>query len=91
MRSFVFLIKFLLLGAFFVISYQGPDSGGLPLVEEGNIKEFGKLYADWLSGIGGNVATLTGYVADAEWLPEPVSPEDDSVEAEPDRTRRTRR
>ena len=78
MRATVFLIEFLLLAAFFVISYQGPDGGGLPLSEEGNVAEFGKLYVDWMFNIWGNLADLTGYVVDADWLPNATDITNDS-------------
>ena len=67
MRAFLFVIKFFLIGAFFIVGNYN-----LPLVEDGNLQQFGALYIDWLWDVTGNVASLTTYVVKVEWLPEVI-------------------
>jgi len=65
MRITVFFIKFLLLGAFFIISNQN-----LALIDEGNRNLFIEEYKGWIFGIADHVGSLTGYIVEVEWLPD---------------------
>jgi len=65
MRIFLFVIKFFLIGAFFIVGHYN-----LALSEEGNLKEFGTLYAGWLDSLANNVFSVSSYVVKVEWLPE---------------------
>lgn len=64
MRITVFIVKFLLLGAFFIISNHN-----LALANTDDRQEFIDVFKSWVVGVGKNVASLTGYVVDVEWLP----------------------
>jgi len=65
MRFTLFVIKFLLLSAFFIVSNQN-----LALIDEGNRQEFVDQYKNWASGVAGHVGSLTAYVVRVEWLPQ---------------------
>lgn len=65
MKIILFIIMFLCIGAFFIISQND-----LALVEEKNLEEFSSLYRGWLSKTWGNLGGLTGHVVKMEWLPQ---------------------
>jgi len=64
MRIIFFLLVFLLLGAFFIIS-----NNNLHLKDSEEFKKFGDIYYSWLSGLFDNFKSLTSYVVKSEWLP----------------------
>ena len=65
MRTVLFIIKFLLLGAFFIISNQG-----LALIDDGQRDMFVNQYQNWISQVFNQVGVLTGYVVNIKWLPD---------------------
>ena len=64
MRFFIFLIKFLLLAAFFIISNQS-----LALANADDRQTFFDEYTGWIAKVAGEVGTLTSYVVKVEWMP----------------------
>ena len=65
MRAFVFIVFFLLFGAFFIIS-----ENSIKLNNQESIKEFFDEYNEWLVKLTDNTKTVSGYVLKMEWLPE---------------------
>lgn len=65
MRILIFIIFFLLLGAFFIIS-----ENRLVLSEKDSYKTFLYLYLDWVKNIASNFKEITGEVVRLEWLPK---------------------
>ena len=65
MRAFVFIVFFLLFGAFFIIS-----ENNIKLNNQESIKEFFDEYNEWLVKLTENTKTVSGYVLKMEWLPE---------------------
>lgn len=64
MRLFLFVIVFLLLGAFFIISNNN--------FHVGNPEQFDAFmtqYYDWFFKLGKNVKTATAYVVNIDWMP----------------------
>tara|TARA_B100001971_G_scaffold109194_1_gene100256 strand:- start:335 stop:550 length:216 start_codon:yes stop_codon:yes gene_type:complete len=66
MKTLSFIILFLLIGAFFIIS-----ENKIQINNTNNIDTFLSLYANWLSTLLDNTKTVTGYVVKMGWLPEP--------------------
>ena len=64
MKTVIIIIKFLFLGALFIISNQG-----LALYDAHNMEQFLTLYYDWLNQVFSNTLQLTSYVVKFEWLP----------------------
>ena len=64
MRLLIFVMKFFLIGAFFIISTQN-----LALVHEGNLEIFVHEYGSWLVDVAQKTGGLTAYVVKVEWLP----------------------
>ena len=64
MKILVFLIIFLLVGAFFIIS-----ENHLALKNAENRKKFQDLYIVWVNKIFDNSKTTAGYVVKLDWLP----------------------
>lgn len=64
MKITIFLIKFLFLGALFIIS-----NNNLALLDSQNREQFYDMYSSWLSQIFNNALALTSYVVKFEWLP----------------------
>ena len=64
MKTFMFIIMFLLIGAFFIISNEE-----IKLDSEKNIGVFFNLYGQWIDSLVGNGRTVLGYVVKMEWLP----------------------
>jgi hypothetical protein len=64
MRLLFFVVFFLLLGAFFIISNQN-----IKINNEFDFSKFTKSYYFWVSGIFDNLAGITGDVVNSEWLP----------------------
>ena len=64
MKTFIFLVMFLLIGAFFIISNEE-----IRLNNSENVGLFFKEYAAWMDDLIGNGRGLAGYVVKMEWLP----------------------
>jgi hypothetical protein len=64
MRALIFVVKLLLLGAFFIVSNED-----LALKDPGNFEDFSGLYYDWLGDLFNGGKTVTGYVIKVDWLP----------------------
>jgi len=64
MKTFMFIILFLLIGAFFIISDQD-----IRLNNSKNVDLFFKEYAGWIDDLVGNGRVVSGYVVKLEWLP----------------------
>ena len=60
----MFIILFLLVGAFFIISNEN-----LRLNNQENVDLFLDLYTDWASSLVTNSGVVLGYVVKMEWLP----------------------
>ncbi len=70
MKTFMFIIMFLLIGAFFIISNEE-----IKLNNQKNAEQFFQLYAQWIDGLVSNGKTVLGYVVKMGWLPdEKISP-----------------
>ena len=61
----MFVILFLFIGAFFIISNQN-----IKLNTNENIGLFLKEYGKWTDSLFSNGKTVVGYVAKMEWLPD---------------------
>lgn len=64
MKTFIFIVVFLLIGAFFIISNQE-----IKLNKGENVGLFFKEYAAWFDSLIGNGKIVGGYVVKMEWLP----------------------
>lgn len=64
MKILMFLIFFLLVGAFFIISNEN-----IKLNSKENVGIFFKSYSQWIDGLADNSKGLAGYVVKMEWLP----------------------
>ena len=65
MKIVSFMLMFLLIGAFFIIS-----ENNLALKDEENREEFIELYTSWTNSIFENSKNLVGNVVKLDWLPE---------------------
>ena len=65
MRILSFIVFFLFLGAFFIISEDNID-----LKQDSGVKDFGNLYYEWIVSLFDNSKQIAGYVIKAEWLPD---------------------
>ena len=65
MKTLMFVILFLLIGAFFIISNEN-----IKLNSRENVNLFFKEYGLWFDKLIGNVKTVVGYVIRNEWLPD---------------------
>jgi hypothetical protein len=65
MKVIMFVIFFLLIGAFFIIS-----ENNLKMSQEGSFVRFVGLYFSWASQIFDNSVSLAGYVVKMSWLPD---------------------
>jgi len=68
MKVYLFILFFLLLGAFFIITEHN-----LALKNTEARVELGNTYLSWVGQVLGNSVRLTGYVAKLEWLPKNLS------------------
>lgn len=68
MKLLMFVILFLLIGAFSIVSNEN-----IRLNSNENISLFFQEYGKWVDGLLGNGKTVVGYVAKMEWLPNPSS------------------
>lgn len=64
MKTIMFIVIFLLIGAFFIISNEK-----IQMNSSENFQKFLGLYSNWLINIGVNGKYLAGYVIKMEWLP----------------------
>ena len=64
MKIVIFLVMFLLIGAFFIISNNNLHLGN---PEQRGV--FTKSYFEWFGKIFANSKTVTGYVINMNWLP----------------------
>ena len=64
MKTFLFIILFLLVGGFFIISNQE-----IALNSSENVSLFFNEYGEWIDSLFGNGRVVVGYVAKMEWLP----------------------
>lgn len=64
MKILIFVILFLLIGAFFIISNEN-----IRLNNSENVVEFLDKYGHWIDQLVDNGKTATGYVIKMEWLP----------------------
>ena len=64
MKTLMFIIIFLLIGAFFIISNQN-----IQLNSSENVGVFFKEYAEWIDDLIANGRVVSGYVVKMEWLP----------------------
>tara|TARA_Y100000310_G_scaffold288212_1_gene313656 strand:+ start:3203 stop:3424 length:222 start_codon:yes stop_codon:yes gene_type:complete len=64
MKTFLFIVLFLFIGAFFIISNQE-----IALNSSENVSLFFNEYGEWIDSLFGNGKVVVGYVAKMEWLP----------------------
>ena len=64
MKLILFILIFLLTGAFFIISNEN-----LILKNPDNVDKFFSLYAKWIDQLTDNFSGATGYLVKMEWLP----------------------
>ncbi|MEM4259406.1 MAG: hypothetical protein QXS38_01420 [Candidatus Pacearchaeota archaeon] len=64
MKIVLFVVIFLLIGAFFIVS-----NGNLHLGNPEQREEFFKNYYTWFMKIFDNSKSVTGYVVNMNWLP----------------------
>jgi len=64
MKILMFLVMFLLLGGFFIISQEG-----IAMNSVGGVDKFLDLYGVWIDGLVWNVRGVGGYVVKMGWLP----------------------
>ena len=65
MKILIFIIFFLMFGAFFIISQQN-----IQLNSVDNIGLFFEYYFSWIDSLVNNAGVVTGYVVDMDWLPD---------------------
>jgi len=65
MKIFMFIIMFLLIGAFFIISEENMHLGNSE--ERG---QFFDIYGHWFDGLIDNAGVVSGYVIKMDWLPK---------------------
>jgi len=65
MKITMFIVMFLLVGAFFIIS-----NNNLSLSQEGNMQKFLSMYKSWILSITDNLLKTTGYMIKLDWLPK---------------------
>ena len=64
MKTLLFILVFLLIGGFFIISNEN-----IKLNSSENVGLFFKEYASWIDNLVGNGGVVGGYVVKMEWLP----------------------
>lgn len=67
MKLTIFIMKFLFIGALFIVSNQN-----LHLKNPDELSQFADLFIAWLSTILSHASKITGYVANSEWLPQNI-------------------
>lgn len=64
MKIRIFLVMFFVLAALLIIS-----NNNLALYSQDNREMFSDLYVAWLDDVFSNIWTVTGNVADLDWMP----------------------
>lgn len=64
MKLLMFLIFFLLIGAFFIISNEN-----IRMNSQENVDRFFNLYGEWIDSLTSNSQVVVGHVVKMEWLP----------------------
>lgn len=64
MKFVVFLVIFLLVGAFFIIS-----NNNLHLGKSDEFHKFMNMYYGWFFKLFGNVKSISSYVINVDWMP----------------------
>jgi len=64
MKIIMFIVKFLLIGALFIVSNEN-----LALQGKEDREFFFETFQTWISSLTGNFGEITGYVVNSEWLP----------------------
>jgi hypothetical protein len=64
MKIVLFIMIFLLVGAFFIIS-----NGNLHLANKVEFNQFASAYYSWFGQIFSNAGHVTGYAIRMDWLP----------------------
>ncbi len=64
MKFVMFVVLFLLLGGFFIISNED-----IHLNSSDNVDLFLSSYGKWIDGLVVNMGEVSGYVVKMEWLP----------------------
>lgn len=67
MKLWILLIKFLFIGALFLVS-----NNNLHLGVQEDFQTFKGLYAGWMTRLYDQGETVVGYVIKSEWVPEYV-------------------
>lgn len=65
MKILMFVILFLLVGAFFIVSNEK-----IKLNSRENVNYFFKEYGVWFDQLVGNSKSVSGYLVKMEWLPD---------------------
>lgn len=65
MKTYLFILKFLLLGALFLVS-----NNQLHLSDAQDRGVFYDLYVEWITRLISQGVDLTGYVVGSDWLPQ---------------------
>jgi len=65
MKLLVFLVMFLLIGAFFLISEYKID-----LKQREEREQFVKVYSSWIGKLTKNSGKLVGFFVKMDWLPD---------------------
>jgi hypothetical protein len=65
MKVLMFIVLFLLIGAFFIISNEN-----LRINSQENFDKFTEFYGSWIEKLVRNSGTVAGYLVKMEWLPE---------------------
>lgn len=64
MKTLIFIVLFLLIGAFFIVSNEK-----IKLNSKENLDYFLKEYGKWFDKLAGNTKSVSTYVIKMEWLP----------------------
>jgi hypothetical protein len=65
MKTIMFFIVFLLIGAFFIVSNEN-----LRMNKKDNVRFFFKSYGNWFDDLFDNGGQIAGYVVKMNWLPD---------------------
>jgi len=65
MKISIFVLKFLFIGALFIVSNEN-----LYLKNPADLESFSNLFLSWLQALTDKVLEITGYVINSEWLPQ---------------------
>ena len=65
MKILMFIVLFLLIGAFFIVSNQN-----IKLDSKENFNYFLKEYGKWFDQLAENSRSASGYLIKMEWLPD---------------------